>query len=67
MSFSDKFQTIKLHDIIEASEKQIFNSDITDVDQEDVEGKLELDDVGVSSDMNDKVKKVDIKTKTVTK
>ena len=67
MSFSDKFQTIKLHDIIEASEKQIFNSDITDVDQEDVEGKLELDDVGVSSDMNDKVNKVDIKTKTVTK
>jgi hypothetical protein len=68
MSFSDKFQTIKLHDIIEASEKQVFNTDIADVDAEDVEGKLDLDDdVGVTADLNNKCNKVNINTKTVMK
>ena len=68
MSFSDKFQTIKLHDIIEASEKQVFNTDIADVDAEDVEGKLDIDDdVGVTADLNNKCNKVNINTKTVMK
>ena len=59
MVFSDKFQTINLHKILNLSETETYNPD-DDPENETTEEKIKQDDIHTISDKNDKSVKTHI-------